>query len=139
MGRKIVHEECPEEPGKRSILWSFEDINSVLTKNTGTEAIQGIVLNYIEQLWKGAKSFEKLEIIQMNGKLADNQDVLDMFFEVIRKQLQGFSLHVKSISNGVRRSVISRNLDGIGEWVQILLIRLEKASNGVDKVESCRR
>ncbi|KAL4625612.1 hypothetical protein ACB092_05G038500 [Castanea dentata] len=137
MGRKIVHEECPEEPGKRSILWSFEDINSVLTKNTGTEAIQGIVLklikskeaywnpesfskmhhlklltidnvqllhepkhlpiglrflewrgypskslplnfqsndlvelhmccSYIEQLWKGAKSFEKLKIIQMN-------------------------------------------------------------------------
>ncbi|KAF3953666.1 hypothetical protein CMV_020915 [Castanea mollissima] len=69
MGRKIVHEECPEEPGKRSILWSFEDINSVLTKNTGTEAIQGIVLNYIEQLWKGAKSFEKLKIIQMNWNL----------------------------------------------------------------------
>uniref|UniRef100_A0A7N2R486 ADP-ribosyl cyclase/cyclic ADP-ribose hydrolase n=1 Tax=Quercus lobata TaxID=97700 RepID=A0A7N2R486_QUELO len=138
MGRKIVHEECPEEPGKRSILWSFEDINSVLTKNTGTEAIQGIVLklpeskeaywnpesfsmmhnlklltidnvqllhepkhlpiglrflewrgypskslplnfqsndlvelymccSHIEQLWKGAKSFEKLKIIQMNG------------------------------------------------------------------------
>ncbi|KAL4625614.1 hypothetical protein ACB092_05G038400 [Castanea dentata] len=137
MGRKIVHEKCPEEPGKRSILWSFEDINSVLTKNTGTEAIQGIVLklikskeaywnpesfskmhhlklltidnvqllhepkhlpiglrflewrgypskslplnfqsndlvelhmccSYIEQLWKGAKSFEKLKIIQMN-------------------------------------------------------------------------
>ncbi|KAK4591192.1 hypothetical protein RGQ29_021405 [Quercus rubra] len=138
MGRKIVHDECPEEPGKRSILWSFEDINSVLTKNTGTEAIQGIVLklpeskeaywnpesfskmhhlklltidnvqllhepkhlpiglrflewrgypskslplnfqsddlvelymccSHIEQLWKGAKSFEKLKIIQMNG------------------------------------------------------------------------
>ena len=34
MGRKIVHEESPEEPGKRSNLWSFEDINSVLTENT---------------------------------------------------------------------------------------------------------
>ncbi|XP_050260694.1 disease resistance protein RUN1-like [Quercus robur] len=138
MGKKIVHEEFPEDPGKRSILWSFEDINSVLTKNTGTEAIQGIVLKLreskeaywnpesfskmhylklliisnvqlvhepkhlpislrflewsrypskslplnfqsnelvelymcgscIEQLWKGAKSFEKLKIIQMNG------------------------------------------------------------------------
>ncbi|XP_065632749.1 disease resistance protein RPV1 [Quercus suber] len=137
MGKKIVHEEFPEEPGKRSILWSFEDINSVLTNNTGTEAIQGIVLELpeskeaywnpdslskmhhlkllrinnvqllhepkhlpislrflewsgypskslpsnfqsnelvelymcrscIEQLWKGAKSFEKLKIILMN-------------------------------------------------------------------------
>ncbi len=34
MGRNIVHQECPEEPGKRSRLWSFEDINNVLTKNT---------------------------------------------------------------------------------------------------------
>ena len=30
------------------------------------------------------------------------------------------TLIVKSILNGVRRSVISRNLDGIGKWVQIL-------------------
>ena len=34
MDRKIVHEESPEEPGKRSSLWSFDDINNVLTKNT---------------------------------------------------------------------------------------------------------
>ena len=42
MARKIIHEECPEEPGKRSILWSFEDIDSVLTNNT--------VRGYIENL-----------------------------------------------------------------------------------------
>ena len=42
MARKIIHEECPEEPGKRSILWSFEDINGVLTNNT--------VRGYIENL-----------------------------------------------------------------------------------------
>ena len=34
MGRKIVHEECPKEPGKRSRLWSIEDINNVLNNNT---------------------------------------------------------------------------------------------------------
>ncbi|XP_075654034.1 disease resistance protein Roq1-like isoform X2 [Castanea sativa] len=137
MGRKIVLEESPEDPGRRSSLWSFEDINNVLTKNTGTGAIQAIVLellklkeadwnpesfskmhhlklliihnvqllhepkhlpnglrfldwsgyrskslplnfqpnelielhmcsSYIERLWKGAKSFESLQIIQMN-------------------------------------------------------------------------
>ncbi|KAF3947955.1 hypothetical protein CMV_025986, partial [Castanea mollissima] len=153
------------------------DINSVLTNNTGTEAIQGIVLNRIEQLWKGAKSFEKLKIIQMNGKLADNQDFIDIFLAVIinhhqglfrprrydyqeynwrydmiisgsvipkwfiHQRLKGYMVTriVRSTSNVVRRSVISRNLDGIGNWVQILLIRLEKANNCVDKVESCRR
>ena len=39
MAKKIIYEECPEELGKRSILWSFEDINSVLTKNTVKEVI----------------------------------------------------------------------------------------------------
>lgn len=42
MAKKIIHEECPEEPGKRSILWSFEDIDNVLTNNT--------VRGYIENL-----------------------------------------------------------------------------------------
>ena len=42
MGREIIYEECPKEPGKRSCLWSFEDINNVLTKNT--------VRGYLENL-----------------------------------------------------------------------------------------
>ena len=42
MGRKIVHEESPKDPGRRSSLWSFEDINNVLTKNT--------VRGYLENL-----------------------------------------------------------------------------------------
>ena len=33
MGRKIVHQECEKEPGKRSRLWMHEDIDDVLTKN----------------------------------------------------------------------------------------------------------
>ena len=42
MAKKIIHEECPEEPGKRSILWSFEDINSVLTNNTVRGCIENL-------------------------------------------------------------------------------------------------
>ena len=34
IGRNIVYQECPEEPGKRSKLWLFNDIQHVLTKNT---------------------------------------------------------------------------------------------------------
>nr|XP_023870611.1 TMV resistance protein N-like [Quercus suber] len=67
MGRKIVHEECPEEPGKRSILWSFEDINSVLTKNTGTEAIQCIVLNLpkSKEAYWNPDSFSKMHNLKL--------------------------------------------------------------------------
>ena len=33
MGRDIVRKECPKDPGKRSRLWLYKDINNVLTKN----------------------------------------------------------------------------------------------------------
>ncbi|XP_065625264.1 TMV resistance protein N isoform X2 [Quercus suber] len=49
MGKNIVYEECPKEPGKRGKLWLFKDINDVLTKNTGKMAIQGIVLKLQKQ------------------------------------------------------------------------------------------
>ena len=34
MAWSIVHQECPEESGKRSRLWLFKDINNVLSKDT---------------------------------------------------------------------------------------------------------
>ena len=34
MGRDIVCQECKDLPGERSRLWSFDDINNVLTENT---------------------------------------------------------------------------------------------------------
>ncbi|XP_065631526.1 disease resistance protein RUN1 [Quercus suber] len=41
MGKNIVSQECPKEPGKRSRLWLFKDIDDVLTNNMGTQAIEG--------------------------------------------------------------------------------------------------
>ncbi|KAI4324083.1 hypothetical protein L6164_023647 [Bauhinia variegata] len=45
MGKNIVFLESPENPGKHSRLWSIDDINNILVKKKGTEAIQGIVLD----------------------------------------------------------------------------------------------
>ncbi|CAN6565188.1 unnamed protein product [Malus baccata var. baccata] len=45
MGRKIVHQESIKEPGRRSRLWSYEDVLHVLTKNTGTETVESIILD----------------------------------------------------------------------------------------------
>ncbi|KAK4538887.1 hypothetical protein RGQ29_032257 [Quercus rubra] len=42
MGRNIVCREWPDDPGKRSRLWDYEDINKVLKKNKGTEAVKAI-------------------------------------------------------------------------------------------------
>ncbi|KFK28610.1 hypothetical protein AALP_AA7G020400 [Arabis alpina] len=47
MGRFIVREE-DVDPCKRSRLWDSEDIIAVLTKNSGTEAIEGIFLDVSE-------------------------------------------------------------------------------------------
>ncbi|KAM5551812.1 hypothetical protein ABKV19_026591 [Rosa sericea] len=44
LGWEIVREQSPKEPGKRSRLWSHEDINKVLKRNKGTDSIQGMVM-----------------------------------------------------------------------------------------------
>ncbi|KAK2421656.1 TMV resistance protein N [Trifolium repens] len=46
MGKEIVRQESPNEPGKRSRLWFHEDIFQVLEKNSGTSQIKIIHLNF---------------------------------------------------------------------------------------------
>ena len=42
MGRDIVYQDCPQEPGKRSRLWLFRDIDNVLTNNTVRDYFQNL-------------------------------------------------------------------------------------------------
>ncbi|XP_023918694.2 disease resistance protein RPV1-like, partial [Quercus suber] len=48
MGKNIVRQECPNDCGKRSRLWNYEDIENMLKKNKGAEAVQAmhILRNY---------------------------------------------------------------------------------------------
>ncbi|CAN6699098.1 unnamed protein product [Malus baccata var. baccata] len=48
MGKQIVYEESPIEPGKRSRLWFYEDVYDVLTQNQGTEKIRSIVVESLK-------------------------------------------------------------------------------------------
>ncbi|CAN6684399.1 unnamed protein product [Malus baccata var. baccata] len=48
MGREIVREESPIEPGGRSRLHCYKDVHHVLTENSGTNQIQGITLELPE-------------------------------------------------------------------------------------------
>ncbi|XP_021825478.1 protein SUPPRESSOR OF npr1-1, CONSTITUTIVE 1-like [Prunus avium] len=48
LGKDIVHEESPNDPGKRSRLWFYEDVEQVLTESTGTKKIIGIKVNLPE-------------------------------------------------------------------------------------------
>ncbi|XP_028763089.1 TMV resistance protein N-like [Neltuma alba] len=45
MGRHIIREHSPEDPEKRSRLWSHDDVLDVLRNCTGTIAIKGLALN----------------------------------------------------------------------------------------------
>ncbi|GMY19738.1 TMV resistance protein N-like isoform X1 [Fagus crenata] len=51
MGKYIVRQECPSEPGKRSRLWLYKDIDNMLKRNTGTEAVRAIDVrnSYLEE------------------------------------------------------------------------------------------
>ncbi|KAL6224294.1 hypothetical protein ACLB2K_003149 [Fragaria x ananassa] len=42
MGRDIVHEQSPDDPGNRSRLWFHEDVYRVLVDNIGTNNVRGI-------------------------------------------------------------------------------------------------
>lgn len=45
-GREVVRQESTAEPGRRSRLWASKDVFHVLGKNTGTEEIESIALDW---------------------------------------------------------------------------------------------
>ncbi|XP_058743466.1 disease resistance protein RUN1-like [Vicia villosa] len=45
MGREIVRKESKKEPEKRSRLWLHKDAHKVLTDNSGTKTVEGLVMN----------------------------------------------------------------------------------------------
>uniref|UniRef100_A0A2C9UPJ9 ADP-ribosyl cyclase/cyclic ADP-ribose hydrolase n=1 Tax=Manihot esculenta TaxID=3983 RepID=A0A2C9UPJ9_MANES len=67
MGRDIVRQESAEEPGKRSRLWLFKDVEHVLSNDKGTEQIEGIVLDSCNQqdAKLSAKSFTKMKRLRL--------------------------------------------------------------------------
>ncbi|XP_030938683.1 disease resistance-like protein DSC1 [Quercus lobata] len=44
MGKDIVRRESPQLPGERSRLWHYEDVLDVLTENTGSKKVRGIMI-----------------------------------------------------------------------------------------------
>ncbi|KEH37535.1 putative TIR domain, winged helix-turn-helix DNA-binding domain-containing protein [Medicago truncatula] len=64
MGKEIVRQESPKEPGERSRLWCYNDIVHVLQENTGTSKIEMIYTNFDSMksvtVWNG-KAFKKMK------------------------------------------------------------------------------
>ncbi|XP_024161541.1 disease resistance protein RUN1 isoform X1 [Rosa chinensis] len=83
MGREIVRRQSTNEPGRRSRLWQAEDVKHVLTNNTGTEAMEGIVLDSTElgvKVRVNAKSFSMMNrlryLVIKNGNLPNGLECL---------------------------------------------------------------
>ncbi|CAL9020019.1 unnamed protein product [Prunus brigantina] len=67
MAWKIVHEESPEL-GKRSLLWHPNDISHVFMNNTGTGAIEGMVLALpkLEEVpWNCTEAFNEMHGLRL--------------------------------------------------------------------------
>ncbi|XP_010243473.1 PREDICTED: TMV resistance protein N-like isoform X2 [Nelumbo nucifera] len=73
MGREIVRQESPRNPGRRTRLWSSEDIVHVLGKHKGSEVIRGLILeNYcsLTDVDFGTEAFVKMtevRLLQLNN------------------------------------------------------------------------
>ncbi|XP_043691780.1 disease resistance protein RPV1-like [Telopea speciosissima] len=93
MGREIVHEESPKEPGKRSRLWFNEDVYYVLTEHKGTEAVEGLMLDNSSQLVEvllSTKAFTKMHKLRL---LQINYVQLMGSYELLPKELRWLCWH----------------------------------------------
>ncbi|XP_061348635.1 disease resistance protein Roq1-like isoform X2 [Gastrolobium bilobum] len=88
MGKEIVRQEAPEEPGKRSRLWFPDDIVQVLEDNKGTNSIQIIMLDFLK--------FE--EVVEWDGNAFKEMKNLKTL--IIRKGY--FSEGPKHLPNSLR-------------------------------------
>ncbi|CAN6555504.1 unnamed protein product [Malus baccata var. baccata] len=82
MGREIVRAESPDNPGERSRLWYNEDITDVLTKQSGTEDVEGLALDMQEsdECSFSTEAFRKMQSLRLlklnNIKLTGSYDNL---------------------------------------------------------------
>ncbi|KAK2367533.1 TMV resistance protein N [Trifolium repens] len=90
MGKEIVRQESPKEPGKRSRLWFHKDVVEVLEENLGTSHIEIMYLDIpsYEKVvqWKGDE-FKKMEnlktLIIKNGLFSKSPDHLPNSLRVL--------------------------------------------------------
>ncbi|XP_059455279.1 disease resistance protein RPV1-like [Corylus avellana] len=65
MGKEIVRQESPKNPGKRSRLWFHEDVRRVLEDDMGTNKVEGILIDLPEPIHLSLKAFEKMTSLRL--------------------------------------------------------------------------
>ncbi|KAF5454648.1 hypothetical protein F2P56_024296 [Juglans regia] len=93
MGQEIIYDESPEEPGRRSRLWHYKDVLHVLKNNTGTDVIEGMVLNLPNQneeqfSVRAFSKMKKLRILKIH-----NTSFINMSFSNLCDKLLNLHWH----------------------------------------------
>ncbi|XP_029144333.1 TMV resistance protein N [Arachis hypogaea] len=74
LGKKIVREKYPQEPGSWSRIWSYKDFHHVLMSETGTNEIKAIVVDIKEdisdcnQMVEGLAKMKDLKMLIVHQK-----------------------------------------------------------------------
>ncbi|XP_068328945.1 disease resistance protein RPV1-like isoform X1 [Pyrus communis] len=67
MGWEIVRQQSLKDPGRRSRLWSYEDVRQVLTENTATKTIESIIVDFSSSDWRrlNAEAFVRMTQLRL--------------------------------------------------------------------------
>ncbi|KAF3961736.1 hypothetical protein CMV_013679 [Castanea mollissima] len=147
MGQEIVRRGSRKEAGGRTRLWLCEDILHVLKNNTGTEVVEGIVLNIPiqkeEVLDAGVFSnMKKMRLLKMGDmgkvKLPQGLDYLSNELRII--EWHGYPLSSmpanfqpnKLVELKMHCSGIKRLWDGIMNLDELKLIDLRNSQNLIE-------
>ncbi|XP_048228075.1 disease resistance protein RPV1-like isoform X2 [Ricinus communis] len=122
MGREIVRQESPEDPGKRSRVWRDKDAFNLLRENTGTETVKGLTLDL--QMLKEANTGETYAKEPHSANSTDEAILPNRGNNLKRCGLGFFSR--KLVSNGLANSIYEVDLKtkAFGEMNKLKLLRL---------------
>ncbi|XP_059653214.1 disease resistance protein RPV1-like isoform X2 [Cornus florida] len=132
MGREIIRQESPKEPGKRSRLWHHKDAFSILNDKTGTDSIEGLILNLNAS--KEDRSIEKFFGLN-NAKRHHSEDFLDkptLLSEnnSLKRRRLGFFSGLPINSSSIRSHSISNEVDfQIDAFSRMQRLRLLQLNN----------
>ncbi|KAH9782182.1 Disease resistance-like protein DSC1 [Citrus sinensis] len=69
LGKLILMRQSPGEPGNRSRLWKEEEVRQVLIENTGSEVVEGIIIDHYlfheNEVHLSAKAFSLMTNLRM--------------------------------------------------------------------------
>ncbi|XP_028076644.1 TMV resistance protein N-like isoform X2 [Camellia sinensis] len=98
LGWYIVIQQSREEPGERTRLWRDEDIKNVLMNNTGTNKVEGIVMQYNSLSGLDPKHIQFLKQLKLRPEAFAKMSNL----RILKICCMHLSKDLKYISNNLR-------------------------------------